>query len=132
MIKKFSTAWKGSKKPSKQRKYRNNAPLHIKQSLVKSALSKELKLQQKVNALTPRKGDSVKIMRGQFKGKTGKVEEVQLERMRVYVEGIGITKKDGKKARRPLDASNLMITAIVQDKKRNKKNNTTKPTEAKK
>ncbi len=68
-----------------------------------------------------RKGDGVKIMRGQFKNKTGKIEEISVKKTLVYVNGIEVTKRDGTKARYPINPSNLIITDVnMDDKMRNK------------
>jgi len=42
MKQKFSTTWKASKQPRKQRKYSANAPLHIKRKMLSANLSKTL------------------------------------------------------------------------------------------
>jgi len=42
MKKKFSNSWKASKQVRKQRKFRYNAPLHIKHKFLSAHLSKEL------------------------------------------------------------------------------------------
>ncbi len=118
---KFSKTWVRSKQPRKQRKYRYNAPLSVKQKFVGAHLSKELRKKYKKRGASLRKGDSVKIMRGQFRNKTGKVEEVNIKKTNVYVSGIEIVKRDGTKARYPIHPSNLMITELnIDDKKRNK------------
>ncbi len=117
----FSTAWKSSKNPRKQRKYQYNAPLHIKQKFVKAHLTKELRIRYKKRSLRLRKGDTIKIMRGQFKKKTGKVERVDVKHAKIYITGIAITKKDGSKKPRALHPSNLLITELnLEDKKRQK------------
>lgn len=119
MKKKFSRAWKSSKQPRKQRKYRANAPLHIKRKMIASHLSKELREKYKRRSFPVRKNDVVKILRGSFKGKQGKVSKVDTKKMKVYVEGIVRTKKDGTKVPVPLDPSNLMIVSLnLEDKKR--------------
>lgn len=121
MKKKFSSSWKRSKQPRKQRKYRYNAPLHIKQKFVSAHLSKDLRKKYNRRNMNLRKGDGVKIMRGQFKNKTGKIEDVSVKKTLVYVSGIEIAKRDGTKARYPINPSNLMITDInIDDKMRNK------------
>ena len=74
MKKKFSKKWKASGKARKQRKYVANAPLHIKKKFLSANLSKELR-KKYGRSLQIRKGDSVKVMRGKFKGKTGKNRE---------------------------------------------------------
>lgn len=58
------------------------------------------------------KGDMVKIMRGDFAGQTGKVRKVNVKEGTVEIEGITITKADGKKVSRPIHASNLLITKL--------------------
>ena len=82
MKKKFSISWKGSKKPNKQRKYRINAPLHIKQKLASCHLSKELRKKYNKRNVTLRKGDKVKVICGSFKKHEGKVERIDLKKTR--------------------------------------------------
>jgi large subunit ribosomal protein L24 len=43
MKKKFSTKWKASKQPKKQRKYLAKAPIHIKRKQLSANLSKEIR-----------------------------------------------------------------------------------------
>jgi large subunit ribosomal protein L24 len=122
MKKGFSTAWKASKKPSKQRKYKNNAPKHTKNKLMAAHLSKELKAKHGKRSMTLKKGDKVKALRGQFKGKNGKIERVDTKKSRVYITGIETMKKDGSKALYPIHASNLIIEELnLEDKKRAKR-----------
>ena len=118
---KFSSSWKKSKQPRKQRKYRYNAPLHVKQKFVSTHLSKELRKKYKKRNVNLRKGASVKVMRGQFKNKSGKVDEVDVKKTSVYVDGIETVKRDGTKSRYPIHPSNLIITDVnLDDKMRNK------------
>ena len=114
---KFSSSWIKSKQPRKQRKYRHNAPLHIKQKFVSVHLSKELRKKYSKRSMNLRKGDGVKVARGKFKDKTGKVDEVSVKKTSVYINGIEIVKKDGTKARYPINPSNLIITDISMDDK---------------
>ncbi|MBU90694.1 50S ribosomal protein L24 [Candidatus Woesearchaeota archaeon] len=118
---KFSVSWIKSKQPRKQRKYRYNAPLHIKQRFVRAHLSKELHKKYNKRNLGLKKGDGVKVIRGQFKNKVGKIEEVSLKKIKVYVTGIEIAKRDGTKTRYPIHPSNLIITEVnMDDKMRNR------------
>ena len=118
-MKKFSTNWKGSKKSKKQRKYTANAPLHLKKKLLSANLAKNLREKYKKRNVELRKGDSVKIMRGKFKGKTGKVTSVKTNLLKIYIEGIQKKKQDGSMVDVPLKASNLQITELnTDDKKR--------------
>ena len=83
-----------------------------------SSLSKELREKLKRRTLRVRKGDKVKVMRGQFKGKMGSVDRVNTEKQRAYITGIERSKKDGSKAMISIHTSNLMIQEITTDKKR--------------
>ncbi|MCD4759871.1 50S ribosomal protein L24 [archaeon] len=115
----FSTSWKSSKQPRKQRKYRHNAPAHIKKKFVSVNLSKELREKHAKRNVPVVKGDKVKVLRGQYKGKTGEVERVDLRNIKIIVQGVENIKKDGTKVPYPLDPSNLMITELkIDDKKR--------------
>ncbi len=88
---------------------------------MKAHLSKELRKKYNRRSFGLKKGDKVKIMRGQFKKKNGKIDKVDLKGNYVYVTGIEIQKKDGTKTFYPLQPSNLMITELnLDDKKRQK------------
>ena len=118
----FSRAWKPSKQPRKQRKYAANAPLHLRTKAMTAKLSKELAKKYTRRSIPARNGDKVKVMRGQFRKKTGKIERVDRKKSRVYVTGIETMKKDGSKALYPMHVSNIMITELnTEDKRRTKK-----------
>jgi large subunit ribosomal protein L24 len=101
-----------STKARTQRKRAANAPLHVKRILASSHLAPEIHEKAKgrmPRAVPVRKGDTVRIMRGGFRGREGKVVSVDRTDGTVVVEGITIEKVDEKKVPRPLHASNLMI-----------------------
>lgn len=114
---KWRSSWKASTSRRKQRKYSLNAPLHIKHKLLGCHLSGELRKKYKRRSIPVRSGDRVKVMRGQFRGKTGKVTDVSPRKCRVYVEGMEKVKKDGTKSLYPFHPSNLMITELNLDDK---------------
>ena len=116
-MKKFSSSWKSSKKPRKQRKYRMTAPLHTKQKFIHSHLSKDLRKKFQRRRIGLRKGDKVKVMQGQFRKHEGKVERIDLKKTEIFVSGMEITKKDGTKKAIGADPSNLMITELNLDDK---------------
>ncbi len=119
MKSKFSPRWKSSVRPGKQRKYRYNAPLHIRHKLMAAHLSKELRQKYKRRSFPVRKGDKVKVMRGQFAGTIGEITEVDMENYRVRVAGAETKKKDGKKVQYPIHPSKLtIITPKLDDKRR--------------
>ena len=110
-----------SVKPRKQRKLAKAAPLHMRQSFMRCNLSKELRTKIKKRNIQLRKGDEVRIMRGQFKGKTWTVNKVMLRKTKAYVEGADNIKRDGSKAPYPIHPSNLMITKLGSEDKMRKK-----------
>jgi len=118
----FSLKWKSSKKARKQRKYRLNSPLHIKHKMISSHLSKELIKIYSRRSIPIRKNDLVRIVRGNNKGKSGKIEKVLLKKMKVCIEGITQSNKTGKTSFIPVDPSNLIVTSLHEDKKRSLKN----------
>lgn len=121
MKKHFSIHWKSSKKPRKQRKYLANAPLNLRKKFMSANLSKELRKKYGKRNLPLRKGDTVKVMRGKFRKKTGKIITVYTKKMKVEVENMQIKKQDGSKANVRFNPSFLQITELnVEDKKRNK------------
>lgn len=112
MKKEFSTKWKGSKQPRKQRKYLANAPLHLRKNFVRVNLSKELRKTHGKRNLPVKKGDTVKIMAGKFKGKQGKITEVNLKTSKVAIEGIQIKKMDNSKVNVRFHPSKLRIIEL--------------------
>lgn len=103
-----------SKKPGKQRLYGYHMALHLAQKRLAVHLSKELKKEFKKTALPVRKDDTVKIVRGGFKGKTGKIIGVNYKKGTVTIEKIMRKKTDGKEVLVPVQASNLIMTAVEQ------------------
>lgn len=120
--KKFSTAWKRSRLPRKQRKYRHQVPLHLKQKMFHLHLSPELRKKYGFRNVLARKGDKVKVLGGRFARKEGKVEGLNLNRGKIFVSGIELIKKDGTKIHFSLKPSHLMIIELdLGDKYRKEK-----------
>nr|AJS11714.1 50S ribosomal protein L24P [uncultured archaeon] len=118
-MKKFSKHWSGSIKPKKQRKYSANLPMHLRKKLVSVNLSKELRKKHGRRNVPARKGDTVRIMRGKFKKKQGKITEIKLKTGKIIIEGIQIKKQSGEKANVPMKASKIQIIELdLGDKKR--------------
>lgn len=101
-----------SKQPRKQRKALYNLPLHLRWHLLNAPLSPELRKELGIKRLIVRKGDTVRIMRGDWKGHEGKVVNVDLKRAKVYVEGVTIKKSDGTDVFYPISPSKVMIIKL--------------------
>jgi large subunit ribosomal protein L24 len=106
-----------SKKPRKQRKFLYKAPLHLRRKMISAHLSKELREQYKRRSLPLRKGDEVKVMRGEFKGKVGKVVEIDTKKYKVYVDTVKKKRSVGTEYLVPISPSNLMIVKLNLDDK---------------
>ncbi len=117
-IKKWSPAWKSSKNPRKQRKYRKNAPLHIKREFLNVHLSKELRQKYGVRSMIVRKNDVVKVMRGEFKGTKSAVSSVSVRESKVFLKDVVMKKKDGATVKIAMEPSNLMIVSLSEDDKK--------------
>ncbi len=113
----FSKFWNSSIQPRKQRKYAKNAPLHTKRRFLNATLSKELRTQYNTRSIPLRKGDTVTVISGQFKGKTGKVTKVSISRTFIHVEGATVNKVDGTTALYPINPSNVKIIKLENSDK---------------
>lgn len=82
-----------------------------------STLSKELRERHKRRSLRPRVGDSVKIVRGEFKNIEGKVTKVAAKDGILNVEGVTREKQKGGSSPVPVHASNVVITSLNLDDK---------------
>lgn len=101
-----------SSKARKQRKAFFNAPLHQRRKQIGSHLEENLLLKYDKRRVPIVQGDTVKIMRGAFKGHENKVTLVHLKKHVVEIEGVTITKADGKQVAKPVHPSNLLITKL--------------------
>jgi len=108
----WSNNWKSSKNPSKQRKYRDNAPLHVKDKLISANLDKELREELGTRNIKVRTGDRVKVMRGDFSGSEGIINNIDREEEVVYINGLEVERNDGSKQQKPFPPSNLQVVAL--------------------
>ena len=123
----FSKTWVASKQTRKQRKYRFNAPFHIRSKFLNVNLSKDLRKKYGIRNIRVRKGDKIKVLRGSHRKQIAKVEKISVTNTKVFLEKIEQVKKDGNKTLKPFEPSNLQIVDLdVSDKKRIKKLKTSK------
>lgn len=117
MKQEFSTQWVGSKQPRKQHKYLANAPFHIRHKFLSANLSKPLKEKYGKRNLPLRKGDEVLVMRGAFSKRKAKVVSVDIKSLKIALESIQRTKKDGSKVNVFFHPSVLQIQTLNLDDK---------------
>ena len=107
-----------SKAPRKQRRRIMNAHIHERKNLLKARLDQFLTEEYGLRSLVIKKGDLVRIMRGQFRDTESKVTLVSYKKGVVYLDNTAITKADGKEAAVPVHPSNLMLVKLEMDDER--------------
>jgi large subunit ribosomal protein L24 len=105
------------KNPGKQRKMLFNAPAHIRHKQMGAPLSSELTASNGAKTLPVRRGDTVRILRGDNKGFEGKVSRVDLKAYRIYMEGLTREKVDGTNIFIAVHPSKVQIRKLNLDDK---------------
>ncbi|MBS3135339.1 50S ribosomal protein L24 [Candidatus Woesearchaeota archaeon] len=116
-MKEWSVSWKSSKSPRKQRKYRFTAPIHVKRKFLSCHLASDLRKKYARRNIVAVVGDKAKVVRGEYKGHSGKVELVNSRKGKISVSGIDISKKDGTKSNYFFAPASLVITELNLDSK---------------
>jgi len=106
-----------SAKPSKQRATLYNAPAHKRRRILSASLSTELKTSQGRNSYPVSKGDTVKILRGDFAGIEGKITNIDTKRQRLFVDGVTRETVAGTSTNVSVHSSKVMITKLNLDDK---------------
>jgi len=87
-----------------------------------SQLSSELRERHGKRSVRPRVGDTVRIVKGEYKDIEGKVTSVDSDAGAVMVEGVTHEKTKGGTSPVPISSSNVIITNLaLEDKIRKKK-----------
>mgnify|MGYP001157229374 FL=1 len=121
-----------SSQPRKQRKAAGSAPIHAQRKRIRARLALEDGSYSTVRTVTVRAGDTVKVVRGDFgfpnsvksdergkraqgkrgaSGVSGVVIQVNANGM-LHIEGVTVTKSDGKDEPFPIRASNVVVTKL--------------------
>ncbi len=100
-------------KPTKIRNYQiYQAPYAVKSNQVSSPLSEELRKKYRKRSIRVVVDDSVRIIRGEYKGIDGKVTKVSIMKNSVAIEGIKREKLKGEKTDVYIPASNVVVTGL--------------------
>ena len=113
---------------------RNNliykATFHTRSKQLGSQLSEDLRKKYGKKSVRVIEGDSIKIVRGEFKGVDGKISKVSTKKSSVAIEGVKKEKTKGDKFDVYIHTSNLIVTGLnTDDKWRIAKLEGKKPTE---
>lgn len=107
-----------SAKPRKQRLRAFAAPLHARHKLLAARLNPELREKYRCRSLPVRKGDKVRLMRGDMKGLEGDVLAVDAKYYTLNVVGVTTRRADGTEVFKPVHPSNVMLVKLHLDKER--------------
>jgi large subunit ribosomal protein L24 len=91
----------------------------VRQKYLHARLEKKLADKYKLRSVQIRKGDTIKVLRGDFRDREGKVAKVNLKDESIEVDGVTVHKADGSEVSRPIHPSNVIVTKLdVKDKRR--------------
>lgn len=97
-------------------------PKHKRDKMVGAILEDSLRKQYGKKNIRVIKGDSIRVMRGEYKGVEGKVEKVNTEHATFHIEGIQREKIRGGQVKVPIHSSNVMVISLnLDDNYRSKK-----------
>ena len=106
------------------------ATFHTRSKQLGSQLSEDLRKKYGKKSVRVIEGDSIKIVRGEFKGVDGKISKVSTKKNSVAVEGVKKEKTKGDKFDVYIHTSNLLVTGLnTEDKWRIAKLEGKKPSE---
>ena len=97
-------------------------PKHQRDKMVGAVLEDSLRKQYGRKNIRVIKGDSVRVMRGEYKGVEGKVEKLNTEQATFHIEGIQREKIRGGQVKVPIHSSNVMVISLnLNDNYRSRK-----------
>ena len=100
-------------KPTKMRNQMiYQATYKTKSKQLGSALSKDLHKKYGKRSVRVVEGDSVTILRGEFKGVDGKISKISTQKSSVAIEGVKKEKTKGDKFDVYIHTSNLVVTSL--------------------
>ncbi|QLH04704.1 50S ribosomal protein L24 [Nitrosopumilus oxyclinae] len=100
-------------KPTKMRNQMiYQATYKTKSKQLGSALSKDLHKKYGKRSVRVVEGDSVTILRGEFKGVDGKIAKISTQKSSVAIEGVKKEKTKGEKFDVYIHTSNLVVTSL--------------------
>jgi large subunit ribosomal protein L24 len=105
-------------KPTKMRNQMIYRATHVVRSKqIASHLSKELQKKYTKKSVRVVEGDSIKIVRGEFKGVDGKIAKISVQKSTLAIEGVKKEKTKGEKFDVYVHSSNVIVTGLNSDDK---------------
>lgn len=92
-------------------------PKHQRDRMAGATLADNLRQQYGRRSVRVIEGDSIRVMRGEYRGVEGKVEKVYTENGTLQIEGVQHEKVKGGQVKVPIHASNVVVTSLKMDDK---------------
>ncbi|HKG30524.1 MAG TPA: 50S ribosomal protein L24 [Nitrososphaeraceae archaeon] len=107
-----------------------HVPKHVRDAMICSSLADNLREQYTRKSVRVKKGDNVRVMRGEYSGIEGKIEKVNTQRGTLAIEGVQREKVRGGNVKVQIHASNVQIIGLnLEDKLRENRLRGNKSTE---
>jgi large subunit ribosomal protein L24 len=94
-----------------------SAPKHVRDKSICSTLTDDLREQYNRRSIRVIKGDTVRVMRGEYTGIEGKVEKVNTRRGTLSIEGVQREKVRGGNVKVQIHSSNVRVSGLNLDDK---------------
>ncbi|GAA6000003.1 hypothetical protein JCM10207_006008 [Rhodosporidiobolus poonsookiae] len=95
-----------------------DAPSSIRRKIMSAPLSKELREKHNTRSIPIRKDDEVKIVRGTYKGREGKITQVSRKSWSIAVDRVEREKGSGAAVPIKIHPSKVQVIALKLDKDR--------------
>lgn len=92
-------------------------PKHQRDKMAGAVLEEALRKQYGRKNVRVIKGDSIRVIRGEYKGVEGKVERIDTDHATLHIEGIQREKIRGGQVKVPIHSSKVMVIALNLDDK---------------
>ena len=92
-------------------------PKHVRDKSICSTLTDDLRKQYNRRSIRVIKGDTVRVMRGEYTGIEGKVEKVNTKRGTLSIEGVQREKVRGGNVKVQIHSSNVRVSGLNLDDK---------------
>jgi len=102
----------------KQRRAHFTAATHERRIRMSATLSSELRTKHNVRSLPVRKDDEVLVIRGEHKGRDGKIIAVYRKKYVIHIEKLTREKANGSIVHLPIHPSKVVLTKLKLDRAR--------------
>ncbi|VDN54002.1 unnamed protein product [Dracunculus medinensis] len=102
----------------KSRKAHFNAPSHLRRKMMSAPLIKDLRNKHGIRSIPIRRDDEVTVVRGHYRGNSGRVMRVYRKKFVIHIDKITREKANGSTVHIPIHPSKVQIIKLKMDKDR--------------